>query len=394
MPQISERQPIDTPQVQSSEELCGLDWIRSKKWPCFHSDAVKSYSLVDLFSGCGGLSLGVWEAIRFHGGCLDIKMALDISSQALAVYQKNFGLSDSQIVNKDISALVTGDLGEKLNTEEALLKEQFKGLDILVAGPPCQGHSDLNNQTRRLDPRNALYLKVIRFVEIARPKVVIIENVSTVIHDKGQALTKSQKALEIFGYHTQEICVNAIDFGIPQKRKRHLLLGFRSEKTFDFSFEISKANTPNLASYIWELMDEYKTKKGIFYTPSEMSKENQKRVKYLFEKNEYNLPDEYRPACHKNKKHSYISMYGRLNWEKPAQTITSGFGSMGQGRYIHPSRMRVLTPHEVARIQGFPDFFDFTIVTARTVLHEMLGNAVPPKIAATFIAKFLKEKIL
>ena len=132
---------------------------------------------------------------------------------------------------------------------------------------------------------------------------------------------------------------------------------------------------------IFDIVDEYQFKQGIFYTPSIMNKENKKRVDYLFDKGLYNLPNEHRPDCHKNKKHSYVSMYGRLNWEEPAQTITGGFGSMGQGRFIHPLRKRVITPHEAARIQGFSDDFRFTSEKRRTNLHQMIGNAVPPPIA-------------
>ena len=121
-----------------------------------------------------------------------------------------------------------------------------------------------------------------------------------------------------------------------------------------------------------------------------MHNDNRKRVAYLFEKNKYNLPNEYRPNCHKNNTHSYISMYGRLKWDEPAQTITSGFGSMGQGRFVHPSRKRVITPHEAARIQGFSDDFKFSCVDKRTKLHQMIGNAVPPPVAFMLTSIFLQ----
>jgi len=384
---------IDLP--TTNEDLCNLNWIRSKKWPFIKVEANRQCSLVDLFSGCGGLSLGVWEAMRSHGYSINIQMALDISSYALEVYQNNFKLSDSKVVNDDIAALLDGTFGKKLNKVEAKLRDQFIDLDILVAGPPCQGHSDLNNQTRRKDPRNALYLKVIRFAEITKPKIILIENVSTVIHDKGEAVNQSQKALEALGYFTKEILINTLDFGLPQKRKRHILLGILSQDYKNSIFEIpTRSRETNLSEYIWDLIDEYQEKESIFNTPSGMSEENQKRVQYLFDNDLYNLPNKKRPTCHKDKKHSYISMYGRLHWEKPAQTITSGFGSMGQGRFIHPSRKRVITPHEAARIQGFPDFYDFTSVKLRTALHEMIGNAVPPIISATLISRLLKEKFI
>ena len=87
-------------------------------------------------------------------------------------------------------------------------------------------------------------------------------------------------------------------------------------------------------------------------------------------------------------------MYGRMHWDRPAQTLTSGFGSMGQGRYVHPTRPRLITPHEGARIQGFPDFFDFGGIESVTALREMIANAVPPQLSATFVAEFLRRKLI
>jgi DNA (cytosine-5)-methyltransferase 1 len=103
-------------------------------------------------------------------------------------------------------------------------------------------------------------------------------------------------------------------------------------------------------------------------------------MEYLLKQNTYDLPNGLRPECHQDE-HSYKSMYGRPSWHRPAQTITSGFGSIGQGRYMHPSRLRALTAHEAARIQGFPDYFDFSSVSRRSDLATMIGNAVPPALA-------------
>jgi DNA (cytosine-5)-methyltransferase 1 len=122
-----------------------------------------------------------------------------------------------------------------------------------------------------------------------------------------------------------------------------------------------------------------------------MTQENQRRVKYLFRKDVHDLPNRLRPPCHRDKDHSYVSMYGRMHWDKPAQTITGGFGSMGQGRFVHPTRPRTLTAHEAARLQGFPDFFDFSSVKGVTALREMIGNAVPPQLTALLVSQLLEE---
>jgi DNA (cytosine-5)-methyltransferase 1 len=84
-------------------------------------------------------------------------------------------------------------------------------------------------------------------------------------------------------------------------------------------------------------------------------------------------------------------MYGRLKWSEPAQTITSGFSSIGQGRYMHPDQPRALTAHEAARVQGFPDYFDFSVVDIRKYLVRMIGNAVPPELGRRIFTAMLQS---
>jgi site-specific DNA-cytosine methylase len=114
-----------------------------------------------------------------------------------------------------------------------------------------------------------------------------------------------------------------------------------------------------------------------FDTGSERSEENRRRMAYLFVHGVYNLPNKNRPVCHKNGGHSYLSVYGRLRWNQLAQTITTGFGSMGQGRYVHPQRRRTITPHEAARLQTFPDWFDFGDRTKAANSRALMAGACP-----------------
>ena len=97
-----------------------------------------------------------------------------------------------------------------------------------------------------------------------------------------------------------------------------------------------------------------------------------------------------RPDCHRLKEHSYKSVYGRMYWEQPAQTITSGFTSMGQGRFVHPKAKRTITPHEAARLQFIPDFFSFGDTIRRTSLAEIIGNAVPTKLTYVLALELLR----
>ena len=121
-----------------------------------------------------------------------------------------------------------------------------------------------------------------------------------------------------------------------------------------------------------------------FDSPSRLSPENDQRVKYLIENDVWDLPDEERPVCHQDGNHTYGSIYGRIHADQPSQTITTGFLSPGRGRFTHPTRARGLTPHEGARLQGFPDDFRFSgrrgDVVPRQRLAHLIGDAVPPQL--------------
>lgn len=373
------------------KNICDKDWLTRDK---NSSDTFrKSYTFIDLFCGCGGLTLGVKEALKLNHIQLQIQMGLDLDQDALEIYKKNFNLNKEAVLG-DIKTYVSADIGNKLSKKEELLKDKFGNLDILVAGPPCQGHSDLNNHTRRHDPRNDLYMNVIRFVEILKPKFVLIENVSTIIHSKDKVIERSEKKLKEWGYEVKSFTINAYEIGIAQTRKRHIQIAILKKGLTEVNFDIRGDYRSNLKEYIYDIKQEYLERDGIFYQPSKMNAENKTRVDYLFKNEIFDLPNKLRPSCHRDKAHSYSSMYGRLRWDKPAQTITSGFGSMGQGRFLHPSEKRVITPHEAARIQGFPDFFDFTSINTRSTLHTMIGNAVPPKLAAVIVNQIIKYKLI
>ena len=370
--------------------ICGLDWIRRKRWPKAPSGPSSRVSLVDLFCGCGGLTLGVWEAARLAGRTLDVRLAVDTSEDALNVYRANFRVPEQVARQIDIRKIFTGAPGSRLRSAELAARKVVGGVDVLVAGPPCQGHSDLNNHTRRDDPRNRLYLKAIRGVEVLRPTVVLIENVCAVVHDKSRVVDRGLGALESMGYSAKGRVVRAVDLGLPQRRKRHILLAVK-KPSLDLTtfFPEESDDVIPVSAFIGDLEDESDHRSDLFGTPSRMTPTNRKRVGYLFQHEMHDLPNPYRPPCHRNG-HSYISMYGRLRWDQPAQTITTGFGSMGQGRFVHPTRPRMITPHEAARIQGFPDFFDFSIVTKRTALQEIVGNLVPPQIACAITFRLLQ----
>ena len=126
----------------------------------------------------------------------------------------------------------------------------------------------------------------------------------------------------------------------------------------------------------------------LFNSVPQLSADNQRRIKWLFDNDEFDLPNHQRPECHQNG-HSYPANYGRLSWDRPAPTITTGFLTPGRGRFIHPIEPRVLSPHEAARIQGFPDWFDFCAPSGKSLsrsnLTKWIGDAVPSVLGAAAV---------
>ena len=176
----------------------------------------------DLFSGCGGLSLGVREASVAIGKKFESAFALDSDESSLSVYKTNF--NPVHAFNEDIWSVLTGKVGGSLQREERNLLKKIGGIDVCLAGPPCQGHSDLNNHTRRNDKRNHLYERVARFAEVACPSHIIIENVPTIVHGKDRALDKTIRHLELLGYRVDAAIIDLASLGVPQRRKRHVVV--------------------------------------------------------------------------------------------------------------------------------------------------------------------------
>jgi DNA (cytosine-5)-methyltransferase 1 len=357
---------------QDTRSMFDQVFLRSTA-PAWHAPLRGTVRTADLFSGCGGLSLGVREASTALGKQFKSVLAVDNDASSLEVYKRNF--NPAVPIDQDIRSVLSGKIGDRLKSEEKSLLRKIGAIDICLAGSPCQGHSDLNNHTRRKDTRNELYGRVARFAEIAEPTHIIAENVPTLIHGKDRTLDSTIARLEQLGYAVDITTVNLADLGVPQRRKRHVLIA--SNQSISIDEIIKRHKVSNERTLRWAIADlARRAPLSLLDTASKLSPDNVERIEYLMKHDEYDLPNDLRPFCHQDD-HSYVSMYGRLRYDVSAQTITSGFGSPGQGRYVHPTAGRTLTPHEALRVQFFPDSFDFSSVKSRTTLATMIGNAVP-----------------
>jgi DNA (cytosine-5)-methyltransferase 1 len=352
-------------------------WLRLRERPTAPADA-PALRVADLFSGVGGLSVGAHEMARSLGLRARFVFAADTDDRLLACYANNLA---PDMTNSDpIQELLDGELGKPPTRRERRLQDAIGPIDLMLAGPPCQGHSDLNNHTRRHDARNALYLRVARFAEVLEPRDLVIENVCGAVHDRSGVVQRTREHLEGLGYRVDAGIVRAEALGVPQKRRRFFILA-------------SHGRVPSIARAVdrgwraarpvaWALHDLGEEGDTPFDTSAKHSVENRRRIAYLFDHGLFELPDSERPSCHRDKPHSYKAVYGRMRPAEPAPTITVGFGSTGQGRFVHPWRRRTLTPHEAARVQTFPDWFTFGELR-RGELQKAIGNAVPPLMSAS-----------
>lgn len=366
-----------------------LAFLRSRERPDYDGEP-DPIRIVDLFAGGGGLTLGAAEAARRVGRGACVVLAVENDEDAADVYSLNF--TRANLVRSDVENLFDGPLGTRHTSSERRIARAAGRVDVLVAGPPCQGHSDLNNHTRRQDPRNALYLRAARAAEVLRPAFVIIENVPAVQRDKGHVVELSVAALEKAGYTVAGKVLELVRFGVPQRRRRHILMAVLGDQVdpaavLDMHSPCTDHDERSVRWAIEDLLDVPESAgPDAASTPTPV---NLARMQWLIEQNEYDLPNSMRPRCHHDDSHTYRAMYGRLPWDVAAPTITTGFGSMGQGRFVHPARARTITPHEAARLQTLPDFFDLDRTKRRSAWAKVIGNAVPPLLGVHLVEPLL-----
>jgi DNA (cytosine-5)-methyltransferase 1 len=368
-------------------EAFWLQFLQGKtKFPTAIGD--KSYGVADLFCASGGLSLGFASAASLLNVPLNYVLGVDIDSRALDVYK--FHHKDSETYAGSVEDLVdyqVRDQGEnayfaylpKLTSigENSVVDQ----INIVLAGPPCQGNSTMNVRTRYNDPRNKLYLSAVAFAVAVDAEIVLIENVPGVLKDVNGVVFTAIALLKKSGYEINGEILAADKLGWPQTRKRYFLIATKAAKALSLKeiAVIGKRDTSKLKWIIGDL--EKLSQKDVLHSTPVLSDENVERIKFLHQEDMNDLPLHLRPKCHREGT-TFTTVYGRLDWDKPSGTITTGFLSPGRGRYIHPTQPRCLSPVEAARIQGFPDDYfpihDLVPEIRRMELAKWIGDAVPP----------------
>ena len=347
---------------------------------------------VDLFAGVGGLMAGLTQLAAEAGRRVVCELAVDTDADALAVHARNHRTRRPS--TESVTSLVDYRIrGEGPSAEfvyaptlvEDRLSAACAGVDLVVAGPPCQGHSNLNNHSRRNDRRNLLYLTVPAFSVACGAQALVIENVTSVVHDEAQVVQMTSTLLKSCGYSVTEGILSADDMGWPQARKRHFLVARRTADGDTAgpipisAVQAALADSPP-RSVLWAIGGgQTLSRDPTLHTATELTSANRDRIRWLFDNDEHDLALAERPDCHQEGT-SYGAVYGRMHAERPAPTITTGFMTPGRGRFVHPTEPRTLTPAEAARLQGFPDGYCFSPApdrpASRSQLAKWIGDAV------------------
>lgn len=319
----------------------------------------------DLFSGCGGLTCGL-KAAGFR-----VLGALDVDAGAVECYSANH--PDVLIWQEDIRTVDPAKVLERIRVEPG-------NLDLLAGCPPCQGFSSLRtlNGSRAVDdPRNALIREFARFVEGMRPRAVLMENVpGLAAHPE---LTELVQLLEKLGYVVRWRVLDAYDYGVPQRRRRLILLaGLGVAIRFPRKYRKHRV----VADVIHDLPEA-----GASGDPAhDISERRSQRVMDLIARipkdggSRNALDGSQVLRCHR-KCDGFKDVYGRMAWNRPAPTITSGFVNPSKGRFLHPEYNRTITLREASLLQGFPPGYVFPVHRGKFHVAALIGNAVPPEFA-------------
>jgi DNA (cytosine-5)-methyltransferase 1 len=364
-------------------------WLQGRVAPSWGGSG-SPVRVVDLFSGCGGLSIGLAEAAHALNRPFEPALAVDLDPVAATTYAANFPAAVT--THGDVAAVLPGGVGSRLTPAERHLARRHRDIDVLVGGPPCQGHSDFNNRTRHSDDKNALYSTMVRAAEVLEPQHILIENVPGALNDRQAVVQRTADAFGELGYEVSVGVIDLSEIGVPQRRRRLVLMASLTRATTPA--EVTDRHRRNPRDVAWAIQDLEQVPESesldLLDAVARSAPATRQRIDFLFESGMFDLPDSQRPPCHASGGHSYQSIYGRLAWNRPSQTITTGFYSMCMGRYVHPSRRRTITAREAARLQYIPDWFRFDSARHRTALARMIGNAVPSRLSYAIALEWLR----
>jgi len=331
---------------------------------------------VDLFAGCGGMTRGFEDSGAFRS-----VFAVEFDRDAAATYAANFGEHVACGRIEDVAA--------------------FPRADVVIGGPPCQGFSPLNREAVGFE-RRGLWTEYLRALEAVEPQAFVMENVPELLRSAEYA--KFRRRAESLGFKVEGEILNAADFGVPQRRRRAIVIGTQASATPPWPSPthadptLCRHTRPSVEGVgPWVTFREAVAGLALqpsgrdWHRPRKPRPESVRRYKavprdggdrFAMQRNldRAGLGDLV-PRCWRNKPTGTTDVFGRLWWDRPALTIRTEFYKPEKGRYLHPSAHRPITVREAARLMSFPDDFVLPEDQAMTSIARQVGNAVPPLLA-------------
>jgi DNA (cytosine-5)-methyltransferase 1 len=344
--------------------------------------SVNFSKVIDLFCGIGGLTNG------FIQEGFEVAAGYDIDETCRYAYENN---NNSQFINKDVALIEAQEINTLFN--EAKVK-------ILVGCAPCQPFSSYNFKNEKTD-KWFLLNQFARLIDETNPDIVSMENVSQLLNFKKAAIfTNFVNSLVAKGYHVSYKVVSCQYYGLPQNRKRLVLLASKKAVIELVPPTHSKDNFVTVKDTIYDLpplAHGQQSKADNLHKCAKLNDLNLKRIRQSIPGGSWKDWDkELQLKCHtKESGQGYVSVYGRMNWDSPAPTITTQCYGLGNGRFGHPEQDRAISLREAALLQSFPKNYSFTAPNALVhtrVLGTHIGNAVPP-LLGKIIAQSIKTHI-
>lgn len=333
----------------------------------------KNISVIDLFCGIGGLSYG------FKQSGIEIKAGIDVDKSCQYAFETN---CKSKFINKDISKIKGFELNSLYDKND---------IKILVGCAPCQPFSSYTYKNdKQKDQRWQLLYEFTRLIKEVKPAIISMENVPTLLtFKKAPVFSNFVDSLEKEGYFVWHRIVYAPDYGIPQKRKRLVLLA----SNLGNIELLPPTHTPNKYITVKDAIGNLEklnsgetSKKDFIHKASKLSDKNIKRIRQSKPGGSWkrDWDDELKLSCHTSDKgKTYVSVYGRMKWDEPSPTMTTFCTGIGNGRFGHPEQDRAISLREAAILQSFPYNYKFVDKAENLKFgntSKQIGNAVPPKL--------------
>ena len=337
----------------------------------------KKPSAVDLFCGAGGLT----EGLRQAG--YNVIGAVELDGLACSTYRLNH--RRVKLWEMDIRRLSGAAMMKALKLRPG-------ELDLLAACPPCKGFSTMrtkNGSRWTRDPGNDLIFDVLRIIRSMKPNSVMLENVPGLAKNRRYAAFR--KGLESLGYCVKWNVLNTVDFAVPQRRRRLVLLASRLGEP---NFAPKAVGYRTVRQFIGNLAAPERSRDPLHIYAIRRSRRIENLIRRIPRNGGSRMalgPKDQLP-CHK-RFDGFRDVYGRMAWDKPAPTITGGCINPSKGRFLHPGANRAITLREAALLQTFPKTYRFPLDQGRYSVALLIGNALPPEFIKRH-ARALRETAL